>query len=89
MVTTITRGIATRRTCSANPITREPGDSNGQATDEETHHTDDLVKPVSRQLQRSELDQVSGGKVTMTDFNFRKAIRQGVSAVSAIARNRT
>jgi hypothetical protein len=35
-------------------------------------NTDDLVKPVSRQLQRSELDQVSGGKVTMTDFNFVK-----------------
>lgn len=33
---------------------------------------DDLVKPVSRQLEQSELEQVAGGKVTMTDFSFVK-----------------
>lgn len=31
---------------------------------------DELVKPVSRQLEQNELEQVSGGKVTMTDFSF-------------------
>ena len=33
---------------------------------------DDLVKPVSRQLEQNELEQVAGGKVTMTDFSFAK-----------------
>jgi len=33
---------------------------------------DDLVKPVSGQLEQSELEQVSGGKVTMTDLTFTK-----------------
>ena len=32
---------------------------------------DDLVKPVSRQLEQSELENVAGG-VTMTDFSFVK-----------------
>jgi hypothetical protein len=31
---------------------------------------DELVKPVSRQLEQSELEQVSGGKVKLTDFHF-------------------
>lgn len=35
---------------------------------------DDLVKPVSRQLEQSELEQVSGGKVTMGDFHFVKKV---------------
>jgi type VI protein secretion system component Hcp len=35
---------------------------------------DDLVKPVSRQLEQSELEQVSGGKVTMSDFHFVKKV---------------
>ena len=33
---------------------------------------DDRVKPVSGQLEQSELDQVLGGKVTMSDFHFVK-----------------
>ncbi len=31
---------------------------------------DDLVKPVSGRLEQSDLDQVSGGKVKLTDFHF-------------------
>jgi len=30
------------------------------------------VKPVSRQLEQSELEQVHGGKVSMSDFSFTK-----------------
>ncbi|GAB2179115.1 hypothetical protein [Dongia sp. agr-C8] len=35
-----------------------------------TRPADELVKPVSRQLEQNELEQVSGGKVTITDFHF-------------------
>ena len=31
---------------------------------------DDLVKPVSRALEQSELDRVTAGKVTLSDFHF-------------------
>jgi type VI protein secretion system component Hcp len=41
-------------------------------TKKSTRPADDLVKPVSRQLEQSELEQVSGGKVTMTSFSFTK-----------------
>jgi hypothetical protein len=33
---------------------------------------DDLAKPVSRQLEQRELEEVHGGKVTMSDFHFVK-----------------
>ena len=34
---------------------------------------DELVKPLSRQLEPSELDQVSGGKIKLTDMHFIKS----------------
>jgi bacteriocin-like protein len=37
-------------------------------------NADDLVKPVSRQLEENELEQVSGGKVKLTDFHFLQKI---------------
>ena len=71
MVTTVTRGIATGRTCSIRP-NPEPLEIPMAKKPKKTTSPDDLVKPVSRQLEQSELEQVSGGKVVLQDFHFVK-----------------
>ena len=71
MVITVTRGNGTGRTCSIRP-NLEPLEIPMAKKPKKTSSPDDLVKPVSRQLEQSELEQVSGGKVVLQDFHFVK-----------------
>jgi hypothetical protein len=39
-----------------------------------TSPADQLVEPVSRELKQSELEQATGGSVTLSDFHFVKRV---------------
>jgi type VI protein secretion system component Hcp len=75
MVTKLTRGIETGAGHSLRFHNHEPEIPLAKNVQKKpSRNPDDLVKPVSGQLEQSELEQVSGGKVTMSDFHFVKKV---------------